>query len=93
MSTDSTRTYALVEVSAGAFAEIEGKLRAAGYDHVFGENKGRPIIDMIGLALVAKVSGPSVPGPDSPDYVEPAGSVFSDPDRPPVVSDQASKSE
>lgn len=43
-----THTYALLEISAEAYDEIAGKLRAAGYGHAFG-SKGE--IDMHGIAV------------------------------------------
>lgn len=58
MAIRQTHTYALLEVSAEAYAEIAAKLIAAGYDHVF-ENSGKGVehrgaIDMHGPALVTK---------------------------------------
>lgn len=44
-----TYTYVLMELSAAAYAEIEAKMREAGYDHVFGEDGE---IDMRGIAVV-----------------------------------------
>lgn len=53
-----THTYALLEVSAEAYAEIAEKLLAVGYNHVFERSgdgiEGRGAIDMHGLALVTK---------------------------------------
>jgi hypothetical protein len=46
-----TRTYAILEISPSAFAEIEQKLRAAGYGHAFSRDEGRLTIDMHGIAL------------------------------------------
>lgn len=46
-----SHTYALLEVSPEAFEEIRAKLEAAGYDHAFQEDDGRPVIDMHGIAL------------------------------------------
>lgn len=53
-----THTYAELEVSAEAYAEIAAKLIEAGYDHVF-ERSGKGVenrgaIDMHGIALVTK---------------------------------------
>ncbi len=63
-----THTYALLEVSPGAYEEIAGKLRAAGYDHAFDEGA----IDMHGLALTKSVperDGPApAPAPGSDRY-------------------------
>lgn len=52
-----TRTYAVVEVSPGAYTEIGGKLRDAGYDHAFHADGGGEVIDMHGLALQTPVVG------------------------------------
>jgi len=50
-----SHTYALLEVSPAAYAEIAAKLREAGYDHAFGDDGA---IDMHGIALVkAKAKG------------------------------------
>lgn len=46
-----TYTYAILDVSPAAYAEIEQKLRAAGYDHAFHEQHGVVVIDMQGIAL------------------------------------------
>lgn len=45
----STRTYAILEVSAGAYAEIRALLHDAGYQHAFHDD----VIDMHGIALKA----------------------------------------
>jgi hypothetical protein len=45
-----THTYALLEVSPGAFAEIRDKLTAAGYGHAANVVE----IDMHGIGLVAE---------------------------------------
>lgn len=47
MTLRTTYTYVELEVSAAAYDEIAGKLRAAGYDHAFQDGT----IDMHGLAL------------------------------------------
>lgn len=47
----ATYTYAILEVSAAAYEEIAGKLRAADYGHCFHEDGGRIVIDMHGIAL------------------------------------------
>lgn len=44
-----THTYVELEISKAAYDEIAGKLKAAGYDHVFMEDGA---IDMHGLALI-----------------------------------------
>lgn len=49
MTLHSTYTYVLLEVSGAAYDEIAAKLRAAGYDHAFGDDGE---INMHGLALV-----------------------------------------
>lgn len=46
----TTHTYALLEISHAAWAEIKAKLLEAGYDHAINE-AGE--IDMQGLALIA----------------------------------------
>jgi hypothetical protein len=43
-------TFATLEVSAAAFAEVAQKLRAAGYDHAFVDEA----LDMHGIALVVE---------------------------------------
>lgn len=45
----STRTYAILEVSAAAYEEIRALLEAAGYQHAFHDD----VIDMHGIALQA----------------------------------------
>lgn len=47
----TTHTYALLPVSKAVFEEIAQKLRAAGYDHAFGQDGENPVIDMHGTAL------------------------------------------
>ncbi len=49
----STRTYALLEVSPAAYAEIRAKLMAAGYEHAFHVDERGEAIDMHGIALSA----------------------------------------
>lgn len=44
-----THSYAIMEVSAAAFEEIEHKLREAGYVHVIDVEEG--LLDMQGIAL------------------------------------------
>ena len=51
-----TYTYAVLEISEAAWAEIAGKLREAGYDHAFHDEFGeaerhRVLVDMHGIAL------------------------------------------
>jgi hypothetical protein len=47
-------TFALLHVSAAAYAEIREKLVASGYNHTFDKTEGRECIDMHSLALVAE---------------------------------------
>lgn len=47
-----THTYATLEVSPAAHAEILGKLQAAGYQDQIHEEDGQVLIDMHGIALV-----------------------------------------
>ena len=47
-----THTYVVLEISAEAFEEIAGKLRAADYGHCFSSD-GKEI-DMTGLAVKAE---------------------------------------
>jgi hypothetical protein len=49
-----THTYAVLEISPEAFAEIHAKLEAAGYQHAFGTDDGQPCIDMHGIAVKAE---------------------------------------
>jgi hypothetical protein len=49
-----THTYAILELSGQAFAEIKEKLEAAGYQHAFNEDDGRAVIDMHGIAVAAE---------------------------------------
>lgn len=46
-----THTYAVLDVSGPAFAEILAKLAAAGYSHAIHQEDGRDLIDMHGVAL------------------------------------------
>lgn len=46
-----TYTYAILDVSAEVYAEIEEKLQAAGYAQAFHEDDGDTVIDMHGIAL------------------------------------------
>lgn len=50
----TTHTYALLELSPAAFAEIAAKLRAAGYHQAFHQDDdgdGRDVVDMHGIAV------------------------------------------
>lgn len=49
--TTSTRTVAIMEVSAQTANEVAHKLAEAGYDHSFIEEDGVVILDMNGIAL------------------------------------------
>lgn len=49
MSERPTHTLAILELSRAAYDEIARKLRAAGYDHVFGPDGKR--IDMTGIGV------------------------------------------
>lgn len=49
-----THTYALLEVSPAAFAEMKAKFEEAGYQHAFHTDDGKPVIDMHGIALVSE---------------------------------------
>lgn len=46
----TTHTYAILEISAGAYAEIRALLDAAGYQHAFHDD----VVDMHGIAVRAK---------------------------------------
>lgn len=52
----STHTYAVLEISPSAYAEIAAKLRQAEYTHAFQRDGGRELIDMHGIALA--IEGP-----------------------------------
>lgn len=71
MGLTTTHTYAELEVSAEAYAEIEGKLREAGYDHAFMDDG---TIDMhgIGIVLVTNQHKP-LPPPPEPTTIEKGG--------------------
>jgi len=46
-----THTSVILEVSSKTYREIRAKLKAAGYDHVFGEDEGKEIMEMNQIAL------------------------------------------
>lgn len=46
-----TYTYVVLEVSDAAYDEIAGKLREAGYDHVFDGEGKKCVMDMHGIAI------------------------------------------
>jgi hypothetical protein len=47
----ATHTFAILELSPSAYAEIKGKLESAGYGHAFDIIDGREVIDMHGIAV------------------------------------------
>lgn len=49
----ATHTYAILEVSAEAYAEIHASLEAAGYGHAFHD----AVVDMHGIAIKAAAGG------------------------------------
>lgn len=49
-----THTVATLPVSRATWEEIAGKLRAAGYDHVFSREGAESLIDMTGIGLVVE---------------------------------------
>jgi hypothetical protein len=49
-----TRTFAIMELSKGAYAEIAEALARAGYDQAFIEDDGRVLLDMHGIAVASK---------------------------------------
>ncbi len=52
-----TYTYAVLEITKPAFAEIKAKLEAAGYQHQFNKaDDGTIEIDMHGIAVKAEKS-------------------------------------
>jgi hypothetical protein len=51
MTLRQTRTFAILEVSPSAYAEITEKLKEAGYDHCFYTNGDEVVIDMHGIAV------------------------------------------
>ena len=54
-----THTFAILDLSPEAYAEIARKLREAGYGHSFTEDHdGRELIDMHGLAV--RSEGPAI---------------------------------
>jgi DNA-directed RNA polymerase subunit F len=55
-----THTYAILEVTPGAYEEIRTRLEAGGYADAFHRDDGQEVIDLHGLAL--KATGPLRPG-------------------------------
>jgi hypothetical protein len=49
-----TYTYAILELSPAAYAEIRAKLEVAGYAHAFEKRDGVECIDMHGIAVQAE---------------------------------------
>lgn len=49
-----TQTFVLLEVSPGLFEDVRVELAAAGYGHAFDRVDGRDVVDMHGIALVAR---------------------------------------
>lgn len=52
--TRATHTYAVLEISAAAYAEIRAKLLAAGYWHAVHDGTDREVIDMHGIAVAVQ---------------------------------------
>lgn len=46
-----THTYAILDVTAETFRELQQKLEHAGYHHAFKEDDGSLIIDLHGIAI------------------------------------------
>lgn len=53
--TRSTHTYAILDISPAAYAEIREKLERAGYQHAFHKEGEDEVIDMQGIAVRAEV--------------------------------------
>lgn len=48
----TTHTYVILDVTAACFREIQGKLEASGYLHVFHKDAdGQLVMDLSGIAL------------------------------------------
>jgi hypothetical protein len=54
----ATYTYATLEISAEAYAEIAAKLRTAEYHQAFDKVDGVEVIDMHGIGLLASAPNP-----------------------------------
>jgi hypothetical protein len=52
-----THTFAILELSPQAYAEIRMKLLAADYRHCFNESSGQEVIDMNGIAIQSANAG------------------------------------
>lgn len=50
----TTHTYAVLDVSPEAYAEIRDKLANAGYANQFHDHDGHEVIDMHGIAIRAE---------------------------------------
>jgi hypothetical protein len=61
MRLTSTHTFVELEISPAAWQEIAEKLRAAGYDHAFADDR---TIDMHGIALVRNEAPAEDPEPE-----------------------------
>jgi hypothetical protein len=57
----NTYTFAVLDLSSGAFEEISRKLKDAGYEHAFSKSDGRVVIDMQGIAVACEPL-PPLPG-------------------------------
>lgn len=69
----STYTYAVLDISAEAYAEIRAKLEAAGYEHAFHQGRDlREVIDMHGIAVAAGCTqtADACPRQPEPDDIE-----------------------
>ena len=55
----TTHTYAILEVSSSAYAEIKGKLVSAGYSDQLIEEDGQVLVNMQGIALAEEKSEPN----------------------------------
>lgn len=55
----TTHTFAILDVSAGAFEEIKARLEAVGHKDRIQEHEGRTIIVMQGIAIRCEDEGPN----------------------------------
>lgn len=63
-----SHTYAILQLSAAAFQEIETKLHEAGYEHAFDTAaEGGLTIDMHGIAVQALPVPAPLPNEGTPD--------------------------
>lgn len=64
MKLKQTHTYAVLQISDAAFAEIKTALENAGYADQFHKDNGQVVIDMHGIALADQKWTPySISGP------------------------------